>query len=197
MPKPRLGYLGTGLMGGPMALRLLNAGYPLTVWNRTAAKADEAVAAGATRADTPADLARNADVVMACLTNAAAVEEVLFGPDGIASVTGPATFVDFSSMDPRLTRTFAERLKAANGMAFVDAPVSGGTPAAKAGTLTIMAGGEAADIERVRPFIAPLAQRTRGLNRDLAVAGILVIQREGSGVVAKMRGSLFGFEFAV
>ena len=60
-----------------------------------------------------------------------------------------------------------------------------------------MAGGEAADIERVRPFIAPLAQRTRGLNRDLAVAGILVIQREGSGVVAKMRGSLFGFEFAV
>ena len=159
MTETRLGYLGMGLMGLPMAERLLDAGHPLTVWNRSAAKADPVVEKGARRAATPAELAAESDVVMACLTNAAAVEEVLFGPDGIASVTGPATFVDFSSMDPRLTRTFAERLKAANGMAFVDAPVSGGTPAAKAGTLTIMAGGDAADIKRVRPVVAALAQR--------------------------------------
>lgn len=159
MNKPRLGYLGTGLMGGPMVLNLLKAGYEVTVWNRTAAKCDEAVAAGARRADSPADLARGSDVVMACLTNAAAVEAVLFGPDGVAAVDGPQLFVDFSSMDPEQTRTFGARLRAANAMGWVDAPVSGGTPAAASGTLTIMAGGEAEDFARAEPLMAPLAQR--------------------------------------
>ncbi len=159
MPEMRLGFCGLGLMGLPMAQRLLAAGYPLTVWNRSPHKADPVVAEGAARAGTPAELAAASDVVMACLTNADAVEEVLFGEDGIASVTGPTTYVDFSSMDPHLTRAFAERLAAANGMAFVDAPVSGGTPAAKAGTLTIMAGGAEADIARVAPLMEPLAQR--------------------------------------
>ncbi|MGD9862861.1 MAG: NAD(P)-dependent oxidoreductase [Pseudodonghicola sp.] len=159
MSKPRLGYLGTGLMGGPMVLNLLKAGYEVTVWNRTPSKCDAAVAAGARRADSPADLARQSDVVMACLTNAAAVEAVLFGASGVAEVTGPGLFIDFSSMDPALTREFGDRLRAANGMGWVDAPVSGGTPAATAGTLTIMAGGTAEDVARAEPLLAPLAQR--------------------------------------
>ena len=159
MTRPRLGFLGTGLMGGPMALNLLGAGYDVTVWNRTAAKCDVAVAAGARRADTPADLARQSDVIMACLTNAEAVEAVLFGPDGVAGVDGPTLFVDFSSMDPERTRTLGDRLRAANGTGWVDAPVSGGTPAATEGTLTIMAGGTAEDFARAEPLMAPLAQR--------------------------------------
>lgn len=159
MTLPRLGYLGTGLMGGPMVMNLLKAGYEVTVWNRTPSKCDAAVAAGARRAESPADLARQSDVVMACLTNAAAVEAVLFGDMGVAEVTGPQLFIDFSSMDPGLTREFGDRLRAANDMGWVDAPVSGGTPAATAGTLTIMAGGTAEDFARAEPLLAPLAQR--------------------------------------
>jgi len=159
MTLPRLGYLGTGLMGEPMVMNLLKAGYEVTVWNRTPSKCDPAVAAGARRAESPADLARQSDVVMACLTNAAAVEAVLFGDHGVAEVTGPELFIDFSSMDPGLTREFGARLRAANGMGWVDAPVSGGTPAATAGTLTIMAGGGAADFARAAPLMAPLAQK--------------------------------------
>ncbi|MGE4327460.1 MAG: NAD(P)-dependent oxidoreductase [Pseudodonghicola sp.] len=159
MTLPRLGYLGTGLMGEPMVMNLLKAGYEVTVWNRTPSKCDAVVAAGARRAESPADLARQSDVVMACLTNAAAVEAVLFGDHGVAEVTGPELFIDFSSMDPGLTREFGARLRAANGMGWVDAPVSGGTPAATAGTLTIMAGGGAADFARAAPLMAPLAQK--------------------------------------
>ena len=159
MSKPRLGYLGTGLMGEPMVLNLLQAGYEVTVWNRTASKCDAAVAAGAKRTGSPADLARQSDVVMACLTNATAVEAVLFGESGVAEVEGPQLFVDFSSMDPELTRSLGARLRDTNGMGWVDAPVSGGTPAATAGTLTIMAGGTSEDFAKAQPLMAPLAQR--------------------------------------
>lgn len=159
MNKPRLGYLGTGLMGLPMVMNLLKAGHQVTVWNRSPDKCAPAVAARATQAATPADLARASDVVMCCLTNATAVEAVVFGPDGIAGVTGPSLFIDFSSMDPALTRDFGDRLRAANGMGWVDAPVSGGTPAATAGTLTIMAGGSDEDFARAAPLVGPLSQR--------------------------------------
>lgn len=159
MSKPRLGYLGTGLMGAPMAMNLLSAGYEVTVWNRTASKCDAAVAAGARRAESPAALAAASDVVMACLTNAAAVEAVLFGAEGVAEVAGPQLFIDFSSMDPGQTRAFGTRLRNANGMGWVDAPVSGGTPAAAAGTLTIMAGGTPEDFATAAPLMDPLAQR--------------------------------------
>ena len=96
---------------------------------------------------------------MACLTNASAVEAVLFGADGVAGVTGPTLFVDFSSMDPEQTGIFGDRLRAANGMGWVDAPVSGGTPAATSGALTIMAGGTESDFALAEPLMAPLAQR--------------------------------------
>lgn len=159
MTKPRIGYLGTGLMGGPMILNLLNAGFEVTVWNRSAEKTAPAVEAGATQADTPAELADASDVIMCCLTNAAAVEAVVFGEAGVASVNGPSILIDFSSMDPELTKTFGVRLRDANGMGWIDAPVSGGTPAAKSGTLTIMAGGTKEDFAQAEPLMAPLAQQ--------------------------------------
>ena len=159
MTETRIGYLGTGLMGLPMILNLIKAGYPVTVWNRSSDKAAPAVAAGAHQAATPADLARQSDVIMMCLTNAAAVEAVVFGEDGLAGETGPEILIDFSSMDPDLTRQFGDRLRRENGMGWVDAPVSGGTPAAKAGTLTIMAGGTDEDFARAAPFMEPLSQR--------------------------------------
>jgi 3-hydroxyisobutyrate dehydrogenase len=156
---PRIGFLGTGLMGLPMALNLLAAGHRVTVWNRTAEKAAPAVEAGALVAETPAALAAASDVVMACLTDAAAVEAVLFNEGGVAKAEGPQLFVDLSSMHPDTTRRLAERLRGATGMGWVDAPVSGGTPAAKAGSLTIMAGGSDADVARTRPLLEPLAAR--------------------------------------
>ena len=159
MSEKRIGYVGTGLMGLPMVMNLLKAGHEVTVWNRTADKAAPAVAAGARLADSPAALARASDVVMMCLTSAPAVEAVVLGPDGIAGVTWPKLLIDFSSMDPELTREFGDRLRAANGMGWVDAPVSGGTPAATAGTLTVMAGGTEADFAMAERLIAPLAQQ--------------------------------------
>lgn len=159
MTRPRIGYLGMGLMGLPMALNLIRAGYDVTVWNRSPGKAAPAVAAGATEAPSPAALARDVDVVMGCLMDARAVEAVVFGPEGIATVQGPSLFIDFSSMDPDLTREFGARLRVANGMGWVDAPVSGGTPAAEDGTLVVMAGGTQADFAQAAPVIAPVAQR--------------------------------------
>jgi 3-hydroxyisobutyrate dehydrogenase len=146
-------------MGLPMILNLLKANYEVTVWNRSAEKAAAAVEAGAAQAATPADLARASDVIMCCLTNAAAVEAVVFGEAGVASVMGPSILIDFSSMDPELTKTYGARLRDANGMGWIDAPVSGGTPAAKAGTLTIMAGGTEEDFAKAEPLMAPLAQQ--------------------------------------
>lgn len=159
MTETRIGYLGTGLMGLPMILNLIKAGYSVTVWNRSSDKAAPAVAAGARQVATPAELARQSDVIMMCLTNAAAVEAVVFGDQGVVRVTGPKILIDFSSMDPDLTRQFGDRLRAENGMGWVDAPVSGGTPAAKAGTLTIMAGGTDEDFARAAPFMEPLSQQ--------------------------------------
>ena len=110
-------------------------------------------------ASNPADLAAQSDVIMCCLTDAKAVEAVIFGPDGVAGVNGPSVLVDFSSMDPDLTRDFGNRLRGANGMGWVDAPVSGGTPAATTGTLTIMAGGTPSAIECAKPVFDVLGSK--------------------------------------
>jgi 3-hydroxyisobutyrate dehydrogenase len=156
----RLGYLGLGMMGFPMTRRLLNAGYEVTVWNRSAGKAAALVEAGAKLAAHPCVVATNATIVFMCLTDAAAVEQVVFGPGGLAEASGQGKLVvDFSSIHPDAARIIATRLKAANGMAWIDAPVSGGTKGAEEGTLAVMAGGEAADIERVRPYVLAMARR--------------------------------------
>ncbi|MDN3277793.1 NAD(P)-dependent oxidoreductase [Frankia sp. RB7] len=156
----RLGYLGLGLMGTPMTRRLLKAGYPVSVWNRSEGKVAALVEAGAKRAGTPRDLLANCDIVFMCVTDAAAIEEVIFGPEGFAAAPGAGKLVvDFSSIHPDAARELAARLKAANGAGWIDAPVSGGTKGAEEGTLAIMAGGEASDIERARTYVLAMARR--------------------------------------
>src|ERR1700733_13938645 len=156
----RLGYLGLGMMGLPMSQRLLKAGYDVTVWNRSPGKATALVEAGAKLAGIPRDVAESADIIFMCLTDAAAVEEVVFGSDGLAEVNGQGKLVvDFSSIHPDAARSIAARLKTANGMGWIDAPVSGGTKGAEEAPLGVMAGGDAADIERVRPYVLAMARR--------------------------------------
>ncbi|MCO6388590.1 NAD(P)-dependent oxidoreductase [Aliihoeflea sp. 40Bstr573] len=156
----KLGYIGIGLMGEPMTLRLLQAGRDVVVWNRSRDKLRAVVQAGAQEASSAADLASRCDIVMMCLTDTKAVEHVVFGEDGIAGAArSGGILLDFSSMDPNSTRRFAARLRETTGMGWIDAPVSGGVPGAREGSLAIMAGGEADEIERVRPVIALMAHR--------------------------------------
>ncbi len=153
----KLGFIGTGLMGGPMAARLLAAGHEVAVWNRTPAKLQPLLAKGARKAGSPAEAARGAEIVMTCVTDQRALEEVLFSADGV--IAGSAKLVvDFSSVAPASARDFAARLSD-KGIHLVDAPVSGGVSGAEKGTLVVMAGGRSEDIERARPVVMHMAQR--------------------------------------
>jgi len=155
----KLGFIGIGLMGKPMTLRLLAAGHEVTVWNRSPEKLTEVLAKGARRADSPAAVARAAVIVMMCVTDQKAAEEVLFKKNGlIEGASAGKLVVDFSSIAPASAREFAARLEA-TGMGLVDAPVSGGVAGAEQGTLAIMAGGRPEHIERVRPVVMHLAAR--------------------------------------
>ena len=157
---PKLGYVGTGLMGAPMSERLLEAGYPITVWNRTQSKVGPLLDKGAVEAGGPAELTEQSDFVLMCLTDANAVESVVFGAGGVAEgASAEKLLVDFSSMAPDRTLDMAMRLKSSAGMRWIDAPVSGGVKGAEEGALAIMAGGEAKDIQRVLPVLAHLSQR--------------------------------------
>jgi 3-hydroxyisobutyrate dehydrogenase len=156
----KLGYLGLGMMGSPMTRRLLDAGYEVTIWNRSADKAAPLVKAGAKLAADPCAVANVSSIIFICLTDANAVDEVAFGPRGLAAAPGAGKLVvDFSSIHPDAARSIARRLKAANGTGWIDAPVSGGTKGAEEGTLAVMAGGEAIDIERIRPYVLAMARR--------------------------------------
>lgn len=155
-----IGFIGLGAMGGVMARRLLAAGHRVAVWARRPDAAAALVAAGASSAASPAALARTCRHVVLCVTDTAAVESVVFGADGIAGVTAhDGVLVDHSTIHPEATRGFAARLAAASGMAWIDAPVSGGVPGAEAGTLVVMAGGAADALARVAPFIECYARR--------------------------------------
>jgi len=154
----RVAFVGLGAMGLPMAKNLLAAGVPLTVWNRTAAKAEGLRAAGAAVAATPRDAAAAADVILACLPTQDEVRDVLTRPDGIlAGAARGATFVDTSTIDPTASRQLIA-LCAEHGIEMIEAPLSGGTIGAVAGTLTMMVGGDPAVLERVRPVLAPMAK---------------------------------------
>lgn len=157
---PTLGYIGTGLMGGPMASRLIEAGHTVTVWNRTAAKAQPLVDRGAALGKSPADVAAASDIVFLCLTDTDAVREAVFGENGVArGARKGAILVDFSSIQPDATREMAARLKDEAGMDWIDAPVSGGVPGAEAGTLAIMAGGAEESFARVEKIVLDMASR--------------------------------------
>ena len=144
----KLGFCGLGLMGAPMVQRLLAAGHSVQVWNRSAAKTQPLAALGARVVATPREAASGVDGVLMCLLDAAAVEAVVFGPDGIAAAAGLGWLADHSSIPPAATRAMAARLAAASGAAWIDAPVSGGVGGVEAGTLAVMAGGDAAAFEK-------------------------------------------------
>jgi 2-hydroxy-3-oxopropionate reductase len=164
-----LGFCGPGLMGAPMIRHLLRAGHTVHVWNRTRAKAEALLADGARVVDTPCELAARCEAVLLCVADAAAVEETVFGEAGLLSAGAPGRvrwIVDHSSIAPAATRAFAQRAAAvgtggegAAGVGWIDAPVSGGVAGAVAGTLAVMAGGAAADVEAVRPLLGAYAAR--------------------------------------
>lgn len=151
-------FLGLGAIGRPMAARIAAAGHQLTVWNRTTERAERfAKEAGAKLAASPADAARDADVIITCFSTSADVAANLDGPNGIlAGLKKGATLVDCTSGDPETSREIADAL-AKHGVSFLDAPVSGGVTGAEKGTLTVMVGGDAAVLERVRPVIDAFA----------------------------------------
>ena len=195
-------------MGEPMASRLLRAGYPLTVWNRTGHKTNELVRAGAKRAKTPADAVRDVAAVILMLENGAVVTEVLFEM-GVAKACRPETLViDMSSIAPSIAEDHAHLL-AATDLRYIDAPVSGGTRGAADGNLAIMAGGDKADVAAAGPIFSALGKVThvgppgRGqlcklVNQCIvavtigAVAEGLLLAKAGGADPAQVRKAILG-----
>jgi len=177
--KLRLGYIGVGLMGLPMVKRLAPLGYAIRAYDIVPAHVAAAAAAGATAARSPADVVQGADLVLLNLPTTDAVEQVVFGDAGIASALKPPQLViDFSTIKVDKCKAFAAKLRAQTGCGWIDAPVSGGPPASGSGTLTIMAGGDAAYIERARSLFADIAGRFTHMGPS------------GAGMVAKMLNQL-------
>ena len=155
---PPVAFIGLGALGAPMAANLLAKGIPLTVHNRHRERERPLAAAGARRAATPAEAARDAAVLALCLSDDTAVAEVLLGRGGdtadaaLAGLAPGSLVVDFSTIAPASSRAMAAAL-AERGVAYLDAPVTGGTEGARAGTLSVLVGGEADDLERARPVL--------------------------------------------
>jgi 3-hydroxyisobutyrate dehydrogenase-like beta-hydroxyacid dehydrogenase len=158
-PVERLGFIGLGIMGSRMAANLRRAGYELTVHNRTRERAERwAEEHGATVASTPAEVGERSDVVITMVVDGPQVEALLLGPDGVAEGAAPGTLcVDMSTIAPAQTRTIGAAL-AEREIRFVDAPVTGSSPRAEDGTLTIMAGGTPEDFGRARPFLGAMGR---------------------------------------
>lgn len=133
-----IGFIGTGLMGTPMSKRLVDAGYAVTVWNRTLEKCDEAVAHGASLANSIEQLVADNDLILTCITNTDAVEAVVFSDAFLSQGNQNKTLVDFSSIDPAKTREFAQKLHEHTTMNWIDCPVSGGVAGAESGSLVMM-----------------------------------------------------------
>jgi 3-hydroxyisobutyrate dehydrogenase len=155
----KVGFIGLGIMGQGMAANLLRAGFPLTVWNRTATKMEPLVAAGAQPAASPADLASRSTLVVMCVSDTPDVEAVLLGPEGVLAGAQPGSLVvDCSTISPEATRRLAQTL-AARGIGMLDAPVSGGSEGAARGTLSIMVGGNEADFRRALPVLQAMGKQ--------------------------------------
>jgi 3-hydroxyisobutyrate dehydrogenase len=198
-PSTRVAFVGLGTMGGAMAANIARAAFPLTVWNRTPGKAAELVGLGATEADSPASAVAGSDVVIVCVSDTPDVEAVLFGDDGVAFGVGAGTLViDCSTISPSSTRDFARRL-AEQEVAFVDAPVSGGSEGARKATLSIFVGGETAAVERARPILQAMGstithvgavgsgQAVKAVNQVILAAGYLGV---AEGVVLALKAGL-------
>ncbi len=177
----RVGYIGLGDIGAAMAERILQSEHALTVWNRTQSKMTPLLAAGASGATSPSDLAQSSDIVCLCVDSAAAVERLLFESDGVAHAKPkPRLVVDHSTIHPDKAIHFATRLRE-NGIAMIDAPVSGGAIGARAGVLAVMAGGDAADVVAARPVISCYAARITHMGPS------------GSGQAAKACNQIINF----
>lgn len=158
MTHARLGFIGVGLMGEAMVRRLLERGWQVTAWNLEPGRLDLVTPHGAVAADSPAGVVKASDIVLMCVLDGPAVAQCMFGPRGIAAA--PAArgklVIDLSTIDPSAAREMASRGAAEAGLAWIDAPVSGGPGAAREGTLTIMAGGAPEDFARGQPVLAEL-----------------------------------------
>lgn len=154
----RVGFVGLGIMGRGMARNILKAGFELRVWNRTASRADEFVAEGATAAESPADLAAQSDVIITCVSDTPDVEQVILGENGVIhGAKSGALVIDMSTISPQATLAIAKQLNE-RGIQMLDAPVSGGSEGAARGTLSIMVGGEAAQVERAMPVFQAMGK---------------------------------------
>jgi 3-hydroxyisobutyrate dehydrogenase len=186
MERQRIGLIGTGVMGRPMGLNLLKAGFPLTVYARNPLSAAPLRAAGAGTADSPRALADVSDVLITMVTNSPDVRELLLGELGVLAEARPGlVLVDMSTIAPSVARELAAEA-ARHGVAMLDAPVSGGSQGAEAGTLTIMAGGDAAVFDRLRPVFEAMGKRENIFHVGPSGAGQVVklINQHLCGVVA-------------
>lgn len=188
MTKPRIGFVGIGIMGEAMTRRLLDKGYEVTVWNLEPERLDTVVPHGARPAASPAEVATASDVVMLCVLHMAAVERCIFAGDGVAA-GGSSTklVIDLSTADPEGTRQAAGKLKALTGAGWVDAPVSGGPQLARTGGMTVMAGGSDDDFAAAQPLLADMAgnvtlmgpvgagQTTKIINQAIVGTGYVVM----------------------
>jgi len=179
MNRPRIGYVGVGLMGLPMVRRLCGLGYAVRAYDLAAERVALAADAGAATASSPADVVAAADLVLLNLPTTEAVETAVFAAAGVATVLRPpAVLIDFSTIRVERCKAFADRLERETGARWIDAPVSGGPPASGSGSLTVMAGGHADAIARARPLFDDIAGRFTHVGPS------------GAGMVAKMLNQL-------
>ncbi|MDX8479835.1 NAD(P)-dependent oxidoreductase [Mesorhizobium sp. VK24D] len=209
MSVTRVGFIGTGIMGGHMARRLAQAGFAVSAWNRSPGKAEALERFGVAVAAEAAEAARHADVVIAMLSSGQVCDDVLFGANAVAGAMSPgSTLVVMSSIPVETARRQAE-LAASKGIRYVDAPVSGGEKGADEGTLAVMAGGEAATIEALAPILglfgrvthvgpagagslAKLANQLIVASNICAVAEALLLAERGGADPAQVREALLG-----
>jgi 3-hydroxyisobutyrate dehydrogenase-like beta-hydroxyacid dehydrogenase len=180
-----------GLMGKPMGMNLLKAGFPLTVWNRTASRADELVAAGAKLAPSPRELAANCELVISIVSDPPALEDVLWGQNGaMQGFQGGSTYIDSSTVSPTLARKVATACEE-RGVRFLDAPVTGGDWGAKKGELVFMVGGDAATLTEVEPVLRVLGKKwfhlgPNGAGQTIKLAMNLILALEVDALAEAM-----------
>lgn len=184
-----LAFCGLGLMGGPMAARLLSAGHVVVVWNRSPQKARALEEKGARRADTPAAAARGAEAAITMLADPPALEEVIFGPAGLAEGLSPGSaLIDMSTVGPGAIRAIAARLP--DGVSLLDAPVLGTVPHANEGTLKIFTGAEDEDFRRWRDVLAAMGTPVHVGPLGAGAAMKLVVNSTLGGVVGALAEAL-------
>jgi len=193
----KLGFLGLGLMGYPMARNLLRAGHEVALWSNTADKAQKLAAEEKGAAfSTPREVAENSDFIFLCVGDTAMSEKVILGTDAVIHGAKPGTVVaDASTISPSHSRKIGEALKA-KGVDFLDAPCTGSTPGANGGTLTFMIGGEEAVFEKTKPLLEPMGKRLyycggpgmglqAKLTQNLILSNILMAFNEGMVLATK------------